>query len=275
MTEYKPLTDEKSRFIAEKIYNKNASKTSSHETPTMILVAGQPGAGKTAAANNAKLELRQKGGFIHVDADKVRLEIPGGHTVPSSETQADCQKLVMHLRNFAIVGGRNILEEGTFRGERVFSETAEKMHEKGYNVEVIGVAAHMEQSRFNVQSRREKQREAGEPPRDVPEKYQEDAYRGYTANMVNDTGTLDRVRVVNRAGQMLFDSTDHGNSLYGSVEEALEKGRTLSVEQLAKISQDWTELQQKCEDKRLSPQDMARIHEGRALFEECFKRETD
>jgi predicted ABC-type ATPase len=137
MTEYQPLTDEEARILAEKSYKRDSLDTSKQDTPTMILVAGQPGAGKTAAANNAKSELEEKGGFIHIDADKTRLLIPGGHTVPSTETQPDCQKLVTHLRNFAIVGGRNILEEGTFRGERVFSETAEKMHEKCYNVEVI------------------------------------------------------------------------------------------------------------------------------------------
>jgi 2-phosphoglycerate kinase len=50
MSDYLPLTDEEACSIAEKYYNKKAIHTTRQDAPTVILIAGQPGAGKTSAS---------------------------------------------------------------------------------------------------------------------------------------------------------------------------------------------------------------------------------
>jgi hypothetical protein len=159
------------------------------------------------------------------------------------------------------------VEEGTFRNEKDFSTKAEAMRRADYNIEVIGVATSREQSRLSVLERRENLREFGRPPRDVPEQYQDDAYQGYTNNMIADTAKLDRVRVVNRAGVTLYDSANQDASLNRSTFEALENGRKLSDKQIAKLAQNWQSLHEKGEAKGLQGDDMTRIMEGKKNFE--------
>ncbi len=66
-----------------------------------------------------KAELTMQGGCVHVDADRMRERIRVGDSKPTSEqTQADAGRLVAVLRDQAIQGCRNIVEEGTFRGSR-------------------------------------------------------------------------------------------------------------------------------------------------------------
>jgi hypothetical protein len=50
----------------------------------------------------AKDDLRKAGGYVHIDADDLRLLIPGGDKVSASQTQPDCKKMVSHLRALAI-----------------------------------------------------------------------------------------------------------------------------------------------------------------------------
>jgi chloramphenicol 3-O-phosphotransferase len=263
MPDYKPLTQERARQIARIEYSRQADTSTAHGNPIVYFVAGQPGAGKSQASDMVKNELHDD--VIHIDVDRVRLLIPDAKNFPADTTQKDCQKIVAHLQRLAIAGQRNIIEEGTFRNPGVFSERAEKMRVQGYRVEVIGVATHRESSRIAVLFRREELRNAGKLPRDVPEAVQDAVYEGYRYNMLHDTGKLSRVRVVNRGGDLLYDSIGAGR--YHSVAEALEKGGNLSDGRIAGLARDWQALQMACEGKGLADTEMARVYESRAKFE--------
>ncbi|MDR3298782.1 MAG: zeta toxin family protein, partial [Candidatus Accumulibacter sp.] len=263
MSDYKPLTQEQARQLARAEYNRQAKASVAHENPVVYFVAGQSGAGKSQASDVLKGELHND--VIHIDVDRVRLLIPDARNFPADTTQKDCQKIVAHLQRLAIAGQRNIIEEGIFKTHGVFSERAEKMRGQGYRAEVIGIATHRESSRFAVLFRREKLRDEGKPPRDVPEAVQDAAYEGYRYNMLCDIAELSRVRVVNRDGHLLYDSVGAGRC--HSVAEAMEKGGNLSDQQIVALADDWQALQKMCEDKRLADTEMARVHESRARFE--------
>lgn len=116
MAEYQPLTDSEVRDTATAYFTERQSKATNQETPTIVLVGGQPGAGKSAAAAMVKSDLSMRGGYIHVDADRMRERIRVGNSkLTSEQTQADAGRLVTTLRDQAIQGRRNIVEEGTFR----------------------------------------------------------------------------------------------------------------------------------------------------------------
>ncbi|ENX2329911.1 zeta toxin family protein, partial [Neisseria gonorrhoeae] len=117
MIEYTPLSAEGKARILNGFMKPRLSRTQSVEQPKIVLVGAQPGAGKSKAASLAKSELRQEGGYIHVDADIMRALIPApeGVVYSSEQTQKDAGALAISVRNSAKENRRNIVEEGTFR----------------------------------------------------------------------------------------------------------------------------------------------------------------
>lgn len=75
---YQSISDEDISVIANKFYDEKQHLTEFQEKPKAIFVAGQPGAGKTKAANLVKAELKELGGYLPVDADRMREELPTG-----------------------------------------------------------------------------------------------------------------------------------------------------------------------------------------------------
>jgi adenylylsulfate kinase-like enzyme len=117
MAGYKNLTDAEIQAISAKYFAKREEKSTAQKQPVIVFVGAQPGAGKSAAAERVRRELVKHGGYIHVDADRMREEIPiNGGKPTSQETQADAGKLANAVRALAIKGRRNIIEEGTLRG---------------------------------------------------------------------------------------------------------------------------------------------------------------
>lgn len=241
---YKPLTDDQVRAVAAEYFKTRQVKTAAQDMPTLLLVGGQPGAGKSAAARLGKAELNQAGGYIHVDADRMRERIPLGADKPTSEqTQADAGRLVGALRELATANKRNIIEEGTFRQPAGAERFIERMQGQGYQVEMLAVATPREESLLGIYQRFEHQHNAGtENPRFVPEVYHDDAMGGFANTLTTAAHSLDRIRVVDRAGQVLFDSRQQGNR-QGSAIEALAEGRKLTDDKLAAVTKSWSAVE--------------------------------
>src|SRR6218665_3593934 len=136
MADYKPLTDKEIRDTAGAYYAERQAKSLPQEQPAIVLVGGQPGAGKSAASSMVKAELAMQGGYVHVDADRMRERIRVGNSKPTSEqTQADAGRLVATLRDQAIQGQRNIVEGGTFRSTDGAGKFVEGIKVRGHKVQ--------------------------------------------------------------------------------------------------------------------------------------------
>ena len=242
MGAYINLTNEKVVDIANEFYGERESKTLPQNKPILVIVAAQPGAGKSAAARLAKLEAKQNGGYIHVDADVMRGKIPldDGVNPPSEQTQQDAGALANTVRNLAIEGRRNIIEEGTFRLPNAFRNTIDRMHKLGYRVELLAVATSREESQLGIFQRYEDQcaSPTTKNPRFVRSEYHNSAMDGFTANIEQDGALFDRARVITRNGQILFDSNSKENA-QNSVYEALIAGRKMPREKIIDIANAW------------------------------------
>jgi UDP-N-acetylglucosamine kinase len=262
MNEYKPLSAEEVREIAAKYFQERQAKSVPQEQPTMVLVGGQPGAGKSAAAAAVRGELAQQGGYIHVDADRMREQIRIGNTKPTSEqTQADAGRLVQSLRLQATENRRNIVEEGTYRNPEGAAKFVEGIKAKGYSVEMLAVATSREESLLGIHQRYEMQHAAGAPnPRFVPEKYHDEALQGFDNTIAR--GSFDRIRVVNRDGDLLFDSRSAHNS-QGSALEALAENRKISDARLPELVKAWGAVEKAATDRN-APSDYLASVSGNA-----------
>lgn len=236
MADYTPLSDDQVREIGSAYFRDRAARSVPQDHPTMVLVGGQPGAGKSAAAAMVRGELAGQGGYMHVDADRMReqIRVPSNVKPTSDQTQVDAGRLVRELRGHATEGRRNIVEEGTYRDPQGVARFVETNKAKGYNVELLAVATSREESLLGIYQRYELQHQAGaDNPRFVPEKYHDEALAGFDNTVARVS--FDRIRVTNRSGELLFDSLNNqGNAL-----EALAEGRKLTDSKLAEIGKAW------------------------------------
>ncbi|MCL2875369.1 MAG: zeta toxin family protein [Betaproteobacteria bacterium] len=266
MTNYAPLTDEEITILAREYYNRFGAVTEEQETPTIMLIGGQPGAGKSFAVNAVTPNLFQKGGVIYIDADAFHDDIKDSKNeqYTATETHTDCKKIAMLVRDYAFENKRNILEEGLFRHHDSLSSIVERAHQTGYKCEIIVMAVSREQSRLSVLERREIFRDTYGYLRDIPENKQDMAYEGFIENILKDANKLDRLRVMNRACELLYDSA--GDGLYKDIIEALEKGQRLTDEHVATLTHQWEALQNICAGKGIPSDELTRVDEGIMLF---------
>ena len=235
---YEPISNDDILTIANKYYDEKQHLTEWKKRPKAIFIAGQSGAGKTKAANLVKVELKNIGGYIPVDADRMREELPtGGIAYPSEQTQDDAAKLVKELRDRIVSEKRNFFEEGTFRNSEAVKQAVNALKIYEYQTEMVAVATNFEQSLLGIYERFERQINSGASnPRLVPADYHQNAFDGFTNMFQENANLFDRVRVVNRSGQELFDSQKHDNK---TAYEALLSGRKLSVQDLKDIQTGW------------------------------------
>jgi len=240
MSEYKILSDDLVIDLSKKYTFKKGDRVKSNEIPTMALIGGQPGAGKSAASKIAKMELLDKNGYVIVDADRLRETIPHNEKYDSWQTQDDARKLVHQTRKLALKNRFNIVEEGTFRDTDAAKKLVNHLNDINYKVDFIAVATSYEESLLGVYQRYELQKLAkSSNPRFVDENYQKEALAGFDKTVSNVD--FDRVRVVNRSNDLLFDSHASHNK-YNHVYEALVEGRKISDEKLISIAENWKEV---------------------------------
>lgn len=263
MTEraYQPLSDIEVQAIARDYYAAREARTLPQDVPTIVLVGAQPGAGKTAAAAAARHQLADRGGYIHIDADRMRERIPLRGVKPTSEqTQADAGRLVRALRGQAVDGRRNLVEEGTFRDAALAAKAVDALRSNGYRVELLAVATNREESVLGIYQRHELLHAAGAPnPRFVAEAYHDEAMHGFDNTVAQLGHQLDRVTVTTRAGAQLYDSAAASNA-HATPLEAIAAGRRLDDAKLQQLGEAWRLVIAAAERRAAPPSYLAAAH---------------
>lgn len=237
---YQPLTPGEVQDTARGYFAARVGKTSAPETPSYVLVGGQPGAGKSSAAQMVRDELAAQGGYIHIDADRMREQIDTRGTRPAShETQADAGKLVAELRKETLAARRNALEEGTFRDTLAAVTFVQARRADGYRVELVAVATPQAESLLGIYQRHEQQHLSGSHnPRFVPQDYHDAAMRGFEKSLALVAPMVDRARVITRDGEVLYDSARQVNE-HQTAAAALKAGQQLKPDRLAAVQNGW------------------------------------
>jgi len=219
-------------------------KSAPQETPTFLLIAAQPGAGKTGLADASKSYLRERGGYVRIDADRLREALPYYPELArqdplnaSARSQHDAGLCVQELRKRAIEEKRNVMEEGTFRSPDDAERFVRALKDAGNRVELRILAVPPEQSRLGIYQRYEQQIAGGIVPRNVKDAYHDAAVAGLKQTIVRIEGQVDRCTVFNREGDVLYDSVKDKGSCLPVVENAQN---TISPHQKAVNAAEWT-----------------------------------
>jgi len=77
MDEFRISRDDAKEIVSDYLVTSGIlDQSASQEIPTFVLIAAQPGAGKTGLANASKSYLRERGGYVRIDADRLREALP-------------------------------------------------------------------------------------------------------------------------------------------------------------------------------------------------------
>ena len=182
--------------------------------PCAILLAGQPGAGKTELSSMLSSEMAGDVAFINGDdyrryhphrrqlyqefgSDSVRMTSPFSNAVT--------ERLIEELSDLHF----NLVIEGTGRTVQVPKSTAELLTSKGYTVDMAVIAARPEVSLISTLLRFYRMNEGGTIPRATAISAHDDIVAALPGNLdvLNSLPCISRLSIWDRELELLFDSS--------------------------------------------------------------------
>lgn len=183
--------------------------------PRVVIFGGQPGAGKSAAVNDAQAELAQQGGSVSIEGDKLRQFHPKYHRLMLADDKlaaAYTDKDSGAWVEMALADARqrrvNVVVEGTFRRPEVVERTAADFRAAGYVVEARVLAVNRKWSEQGIFDRYEAQRAALGQGRMTTPTAHEAAYVGMLDSVaqVEQSKAVDRLSIYRRGGELLYSN---------------------------------------------------------------------
>lgn len=211
------LTEEQLRRIFNESIRPELEAASSsplaQRAPVLVLVGGQPGAGKTQAIGRIEM---LHAGLVKVIGDDMRNFHPGYDlfmeedplAMPALTAQASgrwVEMAIQYLRERHI----STLVETTLRQSAVVGRTAMGFREAGYRTELHVVAVPLEVSRLGTITRYFRQIEDSGAGRWTPSTAHDVAAQAVAGTVMDliESGVIDRVFIESRGGTIYYEET--------------------------------------------------------------------
>lgn len=181
--------------------------------PTIILVGGQPGAGKTGIVTASRTELTQRGSTLQIIGDDLRAYHPHFRRYQkenaesaSQLTHHDASRWTDKLLIEAASRRLNIVFENTMRSPEAASFLAQQFRVAGYRVETRVVAVNERESWQGCLNRFEQMHSEGNAARIPPKEHHDNAVIGLvdTIRHLEEKKLVDAVQVRLRNGVIIF-----------------------------------------------------------------------
>lgn len=203
-------------------------------SPTLVLLGGQPGSGKSRAS--ARL-LAEHVEMVALSGDDLRIFHPQYRNLVTTQPEqagavfaATTSSWVRTAIQDALQRRRSLLLEGTFGDPDITLASAAQFHEAGFRVRIVAIAAPRVLSIVTATSRYLRDRKLGSPARFTRLSAHDRGYDG-TARLIETLAAaepIDQVTIISRNGNTLFDEVrDHNESRasFSSAPAALREGR--------------------------------------------------
>ncbi|EYR82822.1 zeta toxin family protein [Shinella sp. 838] len=245
--------------------------------PRMILLGGQPGAGKTAVLIASQTELDQSGPTIRIVGDDLRSYHPQflafqkqDAETASQFTQADAGRWTEKLLAAAVERKVNIVFETTMRTPENVARVIGMARAGGYDIEARAVAVNPRLSWQGNHYRFEEMLHAGDAARIPPQHVHDAAITGLRVSLekVETENLVDRVQLRTRGGTILYDN-ERGSAGWSRPPEARtalerEQTRPMTRGELQRFSDDWSHVLARMEERR-APEDRIAAVRTRAV----------
>lgn len=203
-------------------------------TPTLILLGGQAGSGKSRAS--ARL-LAEHDGMVAVSGDDLRSFHPNYRELVTGQPEQAGPILAEATRPWvrAVIQDclderRSLLLEGSFGDPDVTLATASRFQDAGFKVRIVALASPRVLSLVTAASRYLRDLKIGAPARVTSLAAHDRGFDGTTRliGLLAADAAVDRVTILSRSGQVLSDrsqnATDTGAS-FADASSALTEGR--------------------------------------------------
>lgn len=235
--------------------------------PRMILLGGQPGAGKTAVLIASQTELEQSGPTIRIVGDDLRSYHPQFRAFQKQDpetasqfTQADAGRWTEKLLAAAAERQVNIVFETTMRTPENVARVIGMARAAGYEVEARAVAVNPRLSWQGNHFRFEEMLHAGDAARIPPQHDHDAAVAGLRVSLekLESENLVDRVQLRTRGDTILYDNERSGSGWSQPPHARLalerEQSRPMTRGELQRFSDDWNHVLARMEERR-APED--------------------
>lgn len=211
------LSEEDSRRVfLESIVAKELGGASPVDQPTVLFVAGQPGAGKTRTTQAVVDTLASRGGSVVVNSDYYKPHHPRYRRLLEEDdrtaapyTSLDGRRWMAQAEEWLIQRRMNVVIETTMRDPGDFAEPARMFRDAGYRAEAAILAVPEAQSRLGIVSRYHEQVTAAGHGRLTETANHDASYIGVlaAARAIDEGGLVDAVAVYRRGNVLLHENS--------------------------------------------------------------------
>ncbi len=230
------LTDAESKRIFEEDIKPRYFNSSikSQDKPNLVMVGGQPAAGKTLPLLKNKQKFENKGGVLIINGDDFRGAHPKIEQIKENHgkdyafyTDKDSGRWVEMMIKEAQEQKVNVILEGTMRRPEVTLNTAKEFNSNGYDIHANIIAVKPQESWLGVHERFE--RMMSENPNDAryTQKHSHDvAVQGLSKTVaeIEDSKIFKSIEIADRKGHVLYENKLQGDSW----EKSATASKTLS-----------------------------------------------
>lgn len=244
--------------------------------PRLILLGGQPGAGKSAVLAASEAELSRSGPTIRIVGDDLRSYHPQflafqrqDPETASTYTQIDAGRWTERLLAAASERQVSIVFETTLRTPENVTRVIRTARDAGYAVEVRAVAVNPRLSWQGTHYRFEEMLHAGQAARIPPQRVHDAAVDGLrvTLDMLERERLVDRMQLRTRGGAVIYDNEvrDGQWARTPASRETLERvqSQPMTRGELQRFADDWNHVLGRMEERN-APADRIAAIEARA-----------
>lgn len=234
------------------------------ERPRLILLGGQPGAGKTAVLAASQNELARSGPTIRIVGDDLRSYHPEflafqrqDPETASRYTQTDAGRWTEKLLAAATERQVNVVFETTMRTPENVARVIRTARDAGYAVEVRAVAVNPRLSWQGAHHRFEEMLHAGQAARMPPQHVHDAAVDGLRGSLekLESEGLVDRVQLRTRSGAIIHDNEIRDGQWSSAAGSRLalerEQTRPMTRGELQRFADDWNHVLARMEERRV------------------------
>ncbi|WP_431111817.1 zeta toxin family protein [Variovorax paradoxus] len=216
---YRLVAAENERIFREEILPEKLKNIGSSlhpvEHPQMVIIGGQPGAGKSRTMGGVVRELMHQGGALRISPDEFRDKHPNFNSLnatndrtSSSFTHEDAGIWAEKLEKYAREHKLNVILEGTLRTPENAAARLVEYKAAGYTTDVRVVATNERTSWQSVHARYEDMKAEGDPGRWVPKDGHDSAYKGVldSVELIEARKLADRVGIYDRNGKAIYQN---------------------------------------------------------------------